>query len=299
MAWTFPQTLHKPYIVPTVYGLAYFLLIMNVFSLGYFRSNAPFHTVGLTLIILGLVAMVHTNSNVLLVRASSLSHPLAEAGQTFRLPVTVQNLGRDSRYNIFLTLPAPFHLQATSSITEVFDQTRCELSLQFSERGVYEVQRIRITSRGIFGLFFAWKWCPLAAECIIYPRPTGAAPLPLSPHEQRLDHLEEEDFAGHRLYQEGSSLRRIDWKVLARSDRLLLKDFHSQKAHSVELHFEQTPGAHREAKLEQLTAWVFRAVSEERAFSLVLPHASLPMGQGSHHLEAALRILASCPREQT
>ncbi len=297
MAWTFPQTLNKPYIVPTIYGFAYFLLVMNVFSLGYFRSNPPFHTVGLTLIILGFVAMVHTNSNVLLTQATTQSNPLAEADQTFHLPIYLSNRAQDSRYNLLLSLDPSLAQSSKGSVTEVIDQVRYDLPLQFSKRGIYPIDRIRISSRGIFGLFFAWKWCPIHGECIIYPRPQGSAPLPLKSEDYRLDPLEGEDFAGHRIYQAGSSTRRIDWKVFARSERLLLKDFHSIKAQSVELNYETTPGPQREARLEQLSAWVFRATHEERSFSLILPNGSLPLGHGPAHLEAALRMLAACPTE--
>jgi uncharacterized protein (DUF58 family) len=270
---------------------------MNIFSLGYFRSSGPFHTVGLTLIILGLVAMVHTNSNILLAQAQPVANPLAEAGAPFSLPINLSNWGADYRYNIIISLPKSFNSHKPLFLSELIDRHRSELTLKLPERGIYSLSLIKVSSRGIFGLFYAWKWCPCESELVIYPRPFGSAPLPLAHQEQSPQILDGEDFVGHKPYQPGFSLRRIDWKAFAKTDRLLLKDFHSPEAESVELNFSETPGKDIEEKLEQLTAWIFLAQSQERAFSLVLPHGSLPMGRSSSHLDSALRLLASCPRK--
>ncbi len=293
MEWKFIQQVHKPYIVPTFYGLAYALLIMNIFALGYFRSNAPFHTVGLTLIILGLVAMVHSNSNIQWVRMTGRGRFFAEEGQDFSVPLEAKNLGTDSRYNILID--APKHL--TGSLSRALPELRTSelltLSLQKKHRGIYALDRIRVASRGIFGLFYAWKWAPVDIELIVYPKPRGDAPLPIAPEEQGQEPRPGDEFVGHRNFQSGFPMKRIDWKAFARSERLLVKEFQELMAQPIVISFQDASDSDTERTLQQLCAWVLQAAREGRPFRLILPHNSLAMGSGQEHLEAALTLLAA------
>ena len=50
-----------------------------------------------------------------------------------------------------------------------------------------------------------------------------------------------------------------------------------------------------ERRLERLTAWVLAAERAARPFSLSLPGAALPAGQGRDHRRTALTALALCP----
>ena len=50
--------------MPTWYGVAYFILVVQTFSMSFFRPQPPYHAVGLSLIVFGLLAMIQSNANL-------------------------------------------------------------------------------------------------------------------------------------------------------------------------------------------------------------------------------------------
>jgi hypothetical protein len=72
-----------------------------------------------------------------------------------------------------------------------------------------------------------------------------------------------------------------------------LKEFGSRGDGALHLRYEDALGADTEARLRQLSAWVFACTSQNRPFSLELPQTTLPEGSGREQLRAALYRLAS------
>jgi uncharacterized protein (DUF58 family) len=283
----------RPGILPTIYGFAFFTLIVDVFALGFFRNSGPYHTVGLTLIVLGMVAMIQTNSNMDSVTAEvSHSEPGEEHGIT-RVHVVLRNGLQPARYNLVLQTLKKFALLRSPFIQELKTSSTLTLEIQSKKRGVYPLERIKIQSRGYYGLFTAWKWIYTDAKLIVYPKPEGHQPLPIADSGQTLRYLTGEDFVGHRLYQAGASLKQVDWKAYARGQPLLLKEFGSRGEGPIALRYQDALGPDTEARLRQVSAWIFACASQNRAFSLELPERTLPEGSGREQLREALTRLAS------
>jgi uncharacterized protein (DUF58 family) len=283
----------RPGILPTVYGFAFFTLIVDVFALGFFRNSGPYHTVGLTLIVLGMVAMIQTNSNMDSVTAEVIQSEPGEEGGIARVTVVVRNAQPPPRYNISLQTLKKFKLLSEPLIQELKTSSSVRLELKCPVRGVYQLQRIKVQSRGYYGLFSAWKWNFTDAKLIVYPRPEGQQPLPPADEGERFRYLTGEDFVGHRLYQAGASLKQVDWKAYARGQPLLLKEFGSRGDGTLHLRYQDVLAQDTEARLRQLSAWVFACASQNRPFSLELPKVTLPEGSGPEQLRAALFQLAS------
>jgi uncharacterized protein (DUF58 family) len=283
----------RPGILPTVYGFAFFTLIVDVFALGFFRNSGPYHTVGLTLIILGMVAMIQTNSNMDSVTAEIIQSEPGEEGGTARVLVVLRNGQLPARYNISLVTLKQFKLINTPSVQELKTSMTVPLDIQCPVRGVYALQRIKVQSRGYYGLFSAWKWIFTDAKLIVFPKPEGQQPLPAADEGERFRYLTGEDFVGHRLYQPGASLKQVDWKAYARGQPLLLKEFGSRGDGTLHLRYQDVLAPDTEARLRQLSAWVFACASQNRPFSLELPQSTLPEGSGREQLRAALFRLAS------
>ncbi len=283
----------RPGILPTVYGFAFFTLIVDVFALGFFRNSGPYHTVGLTLIVLGMVAMIQTNSNMDSVTADVIQSEPGEEGRTAKVLVVLRNGQQPSRYNISLQTLKKFKLVNTPFVQELKTSTTVPLEIQCPVRGVYVLQRIKVQSRGYYGLFSAWKWIYTDAKLIVYPKPEGQQPLPAADEGERFRYMTGEDFAGHRLYQPGASLKQVDWKAYARGQPLLLKEFGSRGDGALHLRYQDVLVEDIEARLRQLSAWVFACASQSRPFSLELPHYTMPEGSGREQLRMALFHLAS------
>jgi hypothetical protein len=72
-----------------------------------------------------------------------------------------------------------------------------------------------------------------------------------------------------------------------------LKEFGSRGDGALHLRYQDVLAQDTEARLRQLSAWVFACVSQNRPFSLELPQYTLPEGSGREQLRAALYHLAS------
>src|SRR5438105_2923261 len=82
-------------------------------------------------------------------------------------------------------------------------------------RGVLQPGRLTLYTRFPLGLYNAWSYIDLDAQCIVYPRPTPAGPPlpPLKPsgHDGAGAGHGQDDFAGLRQYHTGDSPRHIAW----------------------------------------------------------------------------------------
>ncbi len=283
----------RPGILPTIYGFAFFTLIVDVFALGFFRNSGPYHTVGLTLIVLGMVAMIQTNSNMDSVTAEVLQSEAGEEGGTARLSLLLRNTQKQPRYNLSLVPPKQFHMLQPAIVNELKTSSTVHIELKCEKRGVYPLHRFKVQSRGYYGLFNAWKWTLTDAQLVVYPKPEGAQPLPEPVDGGALLFMSGEDFTGHRLYQTGASLKQVDWKAYARGQPLLLKEFGSRGEGPIYLRYQDVAGQDQEARLRQLSAWVFACAKQNRPFSLEMPDSMLVEGLGPEQLREALRMLAS------
>lgn len=282
----------KPYIVPSFYGLGFLFLIVDIFALSYYRSNAPFHTVGLTLIVFGLVAMIQTNSNLQNIALTVDRCELGEAGSKSEVKIQLRNTTPIPSYNLHVQVDKPFALKTPLIALEIHQQTPLTLAIYCPERGVYKLGRIQIYSRGVYGLFYTWRWQDVESELIVYPKARGSLPLPQGSQGAHKRSLSSDDFVGHRPFVNGDSLKHIDWKAYARGSELLIKDYADQSMEALELKWEDTRGD-SEQRLEQLAAWVIQMSSLQRPFSLHLPDARVDIGLGEAHDRAALKALAA------
>ncbi len=282
----------KPYILPTGYGLAFLFLIVDVFTLGYSRSSAPFHTVGLTLIVFGLVSMIQTNSNLQNIVIAVDRCDLGEAGSKTEIQISLRNTTLIPSYNLSVQVDRQFALKTQLDIDELVFHTHFPLSVLCPTRGIYPLGRIKIFSRGVYGLFYTWRWQSTDSELVVYPSPRGTLPLPGGSEGAARRSLNNEDFVGHKPFIAGDSLKHIDWKAYARGSDLLVKNYADQAMEALELKWEHTAGD-IEARLEQLSAWVILMSSTQRPFSLHLPDLTIAKGMGEDHDRSALRALAA------
>ena len=103
----------------------------------------------------------------------------------------------------------------------------------------------------------------------------------------------QEDFAGLRQYHRGDSPRHIAWKVAARDQGLLTKQFAGRADAELWLDWDLLPsGLGVEERLSQLARWVLDAHAAGLSFGLRLPGKTVPMATGEIQREHCLEALA-------
>ena len=113
-----------------------------------------------------------------------------------------------------------------------------------------------------------------------------AAPVtpPSAADDSELSHL--------RDYQRGDPPRRIAWKAMARSQRLLTKQFATPAASNVWLDWDALPHSDDETRLSWLCGAVLELERINRRYGLRLPSTLLAPASGAAHRDACLRALA-------
>ncbi len=281
------------YILPTRHGLALMatLAVMLITSLNYALSLG----LVVTFAVGGLVAaaLLHVFRNL----AGIKLRPLA-AGDTFAgapIPFSVELFGGSaarSQVSLFAR-----DTRVTADVAAGAART-LTLMTPTRVRGRIPLGRLTLSSDFPLGLWRGWAYVHFPLEGIAYPAPEPSAPpMPRGREGTDVDPAArggDADLAGLREYQRGDPPQRVAWKAVARGAGWYTKSFEGAGGGGpVVLDWHALPPSlTTEARLSRLTAWVLAAERAARPFTLILPGAVLPPGQGREHRRAALTALA-------
>ena len=106
-----------------------------------------------------------------------------------------------------------------------------------------------------------------------------------------------EEFNQHRNYQTGDSAKRIDWKVFARDERLLVKSYQEPEktAYLIDINAlcqSNKASADKEQILGMMAWQVDQAFKADAPWELRLGSAKLPSGKGKSHWRASMEALS-------
>ena len=292
---TLPLAIHRRrvYILPTRFGVIYVfaLLAMLLASMNY--NNSLGFALTFLLASLGLVAMFHCHRNLTGIVIDAIASEEAFAGGTLRLRFGCENTGSLPRYALGLEVDQAFTLVPRVAAADRF---LIEIELPAGRRGLLRTERCVLSTRFPLGLFRAWTWVHTHTEALVYPRPAGHQPPPVTSHTDRgssdQGRAGDEDFRGFREYVPGDSPRRVAWKAFARGGPLLVKDLagatHAPRLFSL----DSVHARGLEDKLSQITQWILAAEVGAQSYGLVLPATRIAPAGGAEHRRRCLTALA-------
>ncbi|WPL19345.1 hypothetical protein Thiowin_04462 [Thiorhodovibrio winogradskyi] len=278
------------FILPTRAGLGYGLLLL-VTLLGALNYQ---NNLGLlfTFVMAGvsLVSMHHAWFNLLRLRVRAQPGAPVFAGQDAQFLITLDDPRERERGALCLRGAACIDLPAGG-------MARVALPVPTERRGPLPLGEVLLETRYPLGLFRAWSLVSVDAVAIVYPRPAPQASAP--PQLTSVDHNASgdqgtgaDDFVGARAYAPGDSLRRIDWKALARERGLVVKQFGGDRAARVWLDWSALPPVDDETRIALLCRQVLNASEQNLVYGLRLPGLSVERGQGDAHKHRCLSTLA-------
>lgn len=284
----------RVYILPTGGGLMYglTLILMLLGSINYNLS------LGYVLVFLlsgnGMVSMLHTWRNLARLSLSPGKPRPVFAGELATFPIRYDSPGSLSRRSLAVQLAgqAPEYFNAQAGVPGEVDARTPAIA-----RGLLHPGRFRIFTTYPLGLFHAWAVVDLDMHCLVYPKPepgnTALPPAGVADGEGAASSAGEEDFAGLRTFNAGESPRRIAWKVYARSDIFLSKQFSGGAASELWLDLDDIPDAlGLEARLSRLARWVLEAQAADARYGLRLPGVEIEPDSGALHRDRCLKALA-------
>jgi len=285
----------RVYIVPTRLGwiFAGVLVVLLIGSINYALSLG----FALTFLLagLGLAGMVHTARNLARIAINAGRAEPVFAGESAQFRLYLDGRGAFDRPSILAR-----HLRSGSQLVVDIPANgiaEVVLAAPAAQRGWLPLGRVMLETRFPLGLFRAWSYVEPDARCLVYPRPERS-PLPPFTGEAAAGVIHaqtsgSDDFAGLRGYQSSDSPRHIAWKAVARSDKMLTKQFAGDAAAELWLDMQLLPaGLGLEQRLSRLAGWVLAADRAGAHYGLRLPGVEIAPGRGDAHRSACLQALA-------
>lgn len=175
--------------------------------------------------------------------------------------------------------------------------TETSVQLVFPRRGLAQIGTIRISSPFPVNFFTRFWSFSMDEELIVYPRLLPGSASGAGPQTQRTGGItrpergqdgELERIAG---YSGREPLRVIHWKLSARGDDLLVKEFGRQAAPPLLIDPERLAGTTREERISR-AAWLVRRKVHEQPVGLRLGNRTIPPAMGRVQGALLLKELA-------
>ncbi len=171
------------------------------------------------------------------------------------------------------------------------------VQMTFARRGLAQIGTIRISSPFPVNFFTRFWSFSMDEELIVFPRLMQGAAAGDGAEARRIGTVTRQD-PGHdgeleRIggYSGREPLRVIHWKLSARADDLLVKEFGRQSVPPLVIDPDKLAGRTPEERISQ-AAWLVRRTVHERPVGLRLGGRTIPPASGRVHGAALLKELA-------
>ena len=285
------KRVHPIYILPTIDGLKVIALNLILLILGLVYANNYILLFNFILFCLFLGSMFYTHFNLSGLTLKSAQFPPLYVNESGLLNLSFKSSNAQGHYFI-----RPYFKSSTIKLLEpnkTFpisskDNTVVNISIQAISRGHDNIKSIYIETLFPFNFFRCFTFFKIDQSCLIYPERSD-----LRLHEE-IELIEEGREEGDdffiREYQIGDSLKRVDWKKLAQTNRWYTRQFQTARPNPILLILNETP---LEDTLKSICFTMHILHQQDVKYGLKLGHKILiSPDHSSRHLNNCLRELA-------
>jgi len=292
-----PVTVRKLriYILPTNRGYLFACVILAMLAGSLNYNNNPGFLFAFLLAAMAMMSTLYTQKNLKELTLASEKHDPVFAGDRLWFDLALKSdtipcyrisAGFQDEETVTRDIPAG-------------EATTFRLPLPTKKRGVFNPERLILSSTYPFGLFRTWVVVRMESDYLVFPKPiphpfvvsedtrtgngTGTSGRPGT-----------DDFRDLRTYQPGDPLNRIAWKTLARGQGLWSKTFESESGQAVYVSWDDIHTTQREEKISHLCHLVMEAHRSGLPYGLKLPGITIRPGEtgGLAHRDRCLTALA-------
>lgn len=282
------------FILPTLRGLGFVLLIALLLLIALVYNNNLAYLLGFLLASIFFITILHSFKALANLKLTQGQCQSVFAGEAVGFDIAVENPNKVKRSSLQISLEHSYNFylagQESRALT-LYSATR--------KRGWHTIETITLSSAYPLGLFRAWSPVRFSVKALVYPKPsTSALPFPIAEGNQTeslniINSNVNDDYYGMREYYHGDPIRHIHWKALAKGYGLFSKQFSGNDAlDRCWLNYDQTPGHSVEERLSQLCRWVIDADQAGIQYGFNIPGLQLEPNQGKSHYLKCLEALA-------
>lgn len=286
----FREKNQKTYIVPTLYGAAFGAVCLLLFGIGFASTNNAVYFLCFFLVALGSQSLVTTNRNTEKIQVTHLTGEDFFADEPGRIRLGVHNPGKEDLRGIHLS----FSKTHSADVNRLKAGEHREVFIPYSVMtpGVLKLPDLRISSDFPYHFSRSWKKHSTDLSVYVYPARRGSSQFSKEAYVSRSQESQSlDDFKGHRDYQKTDSPRSIDWKVTARVQKTMVKEYDPQTSRKITLRWEDCLQATDSEKKSQLSLWIDLAEKNNFDYSLELPFRTIAFSRGPQHRTDCLRAL--------
>ncbi|WP_281645444.1 DUF58 domain-containing protein [Parendozoicomonas sp. Alg238-R29] len=284
------------FILPTKAGYSFLLVAVLVFLAGVNYRNSLSFGVSFFMVALFQVALWQTWRNLAGITLTARKADSVHAGQLAGFHIACR--GEEGRQQQGVMIGWPDTTQPDEGLVRVDplgEEIETTVSCPASKRGWLSPSRLRIETIYPLGLFRAWSWVDLDQRTLVWPglqTVETVASTGFGEEGHRIVPDGMDDFAGFRAFNPTDSAAQVDWKVLARSDELLVRQFHGLAGEDLWLNYDEAPGRDMEEKLSWLASQCVQLGNGTQIWGLRLGGQAIEPGQGTSHAHRCLDALA-------
>ena len=285
------QRPQRAYILPTAFGLATATLIVLLLLLAFVYSNNLVYAAVFFIASFCIQNMIRCAKNIEKLYVTNVSEVEVFAAQPSSCLIELENKGRweiiDSQIS-----SSVFVEQLQVPILKPKSHQSFSIMVLFAKRGWTKLPFLRIESLFPFQMFFSWKKVEFQKQILVYPELRGVSLFQMSESSQQLEHSDE--FLNHEIYNGSQSYLRIDWKIFARVQQLMVRKYGSGSEINTDFTWEQTQYLlESEQRISQLALWIHECRQKNMEFSLQLPHCFYRRSAHLSHYHDCLKELAT------
>ena len=287
---------------PTQHGYLFLgILVAMLLGAVNYNNNAGFILVFL-LGGMAVISLFHSVGNLTGITLVPKAVQPVFKGDTIVFPIEVKGAPGQAR-SLFLSTAdsRPVHVSLSKA-----GIPGANLKLAASDRGIFPVDHVALTSVYPFGLFRFKALVPIHARGLVYPAPVRCDFPSGSKGEQgdgqkRSRRQGPDDFQGLKPYTPGNPVSRIAWKALSRGQGVFIKDFTAETGKDIFLDLDRIKQGDIEHRLSMICHRILRAEKQGLRYGLGLGSAFSRMpDRGTSHLHCCLEALARyCPGKNT
>jgi uncharacterized protein (DUF58 family) len=278
--------------VPTRFGFFYGgVVLFLLFSANAFGNSSLLFVIAF-LVTVGLISMYLTHSNLenLEILETKLDSGFCDEEAQLKIRVRSRNslpLVSVEVYGLMNDIP-PQESQLSS------------IRILLKKRGFFQIKRIKFSTLYPFGLFYAWTYWTTPVECFVYPKRLSRkgfqallvrSTFLMDAGLFKTD-FQQDDFLGYRVALPSDSARRIDWRVLARTQASKIKLFGTSETRQVVLNLKEAPGENIEAQLSFLATAIDELQQARVPYGLILPELQFGAECSRGHYTQCLQALS-------
>ena len=286
------KRVHPIYILPTIDGLKVVALNLILLVMGLSYANNYVLLFNFILFCLFLGSMFYTHFNLSGLKLESVHLPSLHCGESGTTTLIFST--KNSQGNYFIRPYFKSRLLSIDDSKQTFPvasglKSDIKISIRGLTRGKEKIESIYIESLFPFNFFRCFTFFRIDQECFVYPQREN-----LSLHDElklaETDNSEGDDFF-LRDYQIGDSLKRVDWKKLAQTNRWYTRQFQAAKPSPVMLVLNKTP---KEETLKSICFALHSLHQQDIRYGIKLGNEVVIHPENSpQHLNHCLRELAS------